>query len=217
MAKAIRHIIGKGKRDKLIILVQSYSRSAALMELFYQQALKQLGIDGADILLLGWYNRPPSHRILERAESMREKGMFRYLAVSGHNRPLFPVLAQEADYDIFHVRYNAAHRGAEEDIFPKLEPQNRPGIVTYTATRWGDLLNSKRMPPSQQPLTGADCYRFVLSNPAVDVCMAGPKTADQMSEALKALDLGPLSEDEMARIQRIGDHVHATSRRFFFG
>jgi aryl-alcohol dehydrogenase-like predicted oxidoreductase len=47
--------------------------------------------------------------------------------------------------------------------------------------------------------------------------MTGPKTADHMREALKALDLGPLGEDEMARIHRIGDHVHATSRRFSFG
>lgn len=217
MARAIQNIIGKGKRDDLIILIQSYSRSASLMEVFYRRALNQLGIDGADILLLGWYNRPPSPRVLERAEQMRRKGMFRHLALSGHNRNLFPVLAQQANYDLFHVRYNAAHRGAEEDIFSKIEAQNRPGMVTYTATRWGDLLNSKRMPPDEQPMTSTDCYRFALSNPAVDVCMTGPKTTDHMREALNALELGPLSEEETNRIHKIGDHVHATSRRFTFG
>ena len=217
MARAIKNIIGKGKRDELIILIQSYSRSASLMEVFYQRALNQLGIDGADILLLGWYNRPPSDRVLERAEKMRQKGMFRYLALSGHNRNLFPVLSQQSHYDLFHVRYNAAHRGAEEDIFPRIEDQNRPGMVSYTATRWGDLLSKKRMPPDDQPLTSTDCYRFVLSKPAVDVCMTGPKTTRHMQEALQALELGPLSETEMARVHRIGDHVHATSRRFTFG
>ena len=53
MARAIRNIISNGKRDELVIVVQSYSRSAILMEQFYKQALKTLKIDSADILLLG--------------------------------------------------------------------------------------------------------------------------------------------------------------------
>lgn len=217
MADAVRRIVAAGKRNELIVLIQSYSRSAALMEAFYRRALKQLGIENADILLLGWYNRPASRRILERAERMREKGLFRYLALSGHNRKLFPALSRQTNFDLFHVRYNAAHRGAEDDIFDKLDATNRPGIVTYTATRWGDLLKPRRMPSNQKPLTAADCYRFVLSNPSVDVCMSGPSDLEQMREALKALESGPLTEEESSRVRMIGDHVHATSRRFSFG
>jgi aryl-alcohol dehydrogenase-like predicted oxidoreductase len=73
------------------------------------------------------------------------------------------------------------------------------------------------MPEHQAPLTATDCYRFVLSNPSVDVCMTGPKTRGHMREALEALELGPLSSEEMARVRLIGDHVHATSRRLSFG
>lgn len=217
MARAIRSIISSGRRDDLIIVIQSYSRSAALMELFYRQALRRLGINGADVLLLGWHNQVPSARMVDRALEMKSKGMFRHLALSGHNRQLFPALARQPHYDLFHVRYNAAHRGAEEEVFAKLAPHDRPGIVTYTATRWGDLLKAKRMPHGEKPLAGSDCYRFVLSNPSVNVCMCGPRTLEEMREALNALDLGPLGEDEMSRIRRIGDHVHATSRRFLFG
>jgi aryl-alcohol dehydrogenase-like predicted oxidoreductase len=151
----------------------------------------------------------------KEAMALREKGLVRFLAVSSHNRPLFPELAAEGLFDILHVRYNAAHRGAEEEVFPRLAPEKRPGVVTYTATRWGDLLKPNKMPAGERPLTGADCYRFVLSNPDVDVCMTGPRTLAEMREALRALELGPLSPEEMRRIRRIGDHVHTHHRRFF--
>jgi aryl-alcohol dehydrogenase-like predicted oxidoreductase len=215
MGRAIRNIIAKGQRDQLVIVIQSYSRSALLMERFYQRALKTLGIDTADILLLGWHNRAPSPDILDRALEMKEKGMFRFVAMSGHHRPLFAQLSSDQRFDLFHVRYNVAHRGAEDDVFSRLPGTDPPGIVTYTATRWGDLLKSSRMPDGQAPMSGADCYRFVLSNPNVDVCMTGPKNLDQMREALKALELGPLSPEELKRVHRIGDHVHRHHRRLF--
>ncbi len=215
MAEAIGDLIRRGRRDDLVLVMQSYARSARLMHGWFERGLRKLGLDYADVLLLGWHNKVPSPRILDEAMAMKERGLFRFLALSGHHRPLFPELAEDARFDVLHVRYNAVHRGAEEDVFARLPAENRPGVVTYTATRWGDLLKPKKMPGGEQPLSGADCYRFVLSNPAVDVCMTGPANLDQMREALRALDLGPLSEEEMARIRRIGDHIHENHRRMF--
>jgi len=218
MREAIRHICGKGKRDDLVIAMQSYSRSALLMEAFFKAGLKRLGLDHADVLILGWHNKRPAQKILDRALSMKERGLFRFLALSGHNRSLFPALAEESLFDIFHIRYNAAHRGAEQDIFPhvpRLSGDAGPGLVSYTATRWGQILNPHKMPANEPPPSGSDCYRFVLSHPAVDVCMCGPKDRAQMTEALRTLELGPLSDQEMERMRRIGDHVHAHTGRFF--
>jgi len=53
MGRAIRNICGRGGRDDLVIVLQSYSRSAALMELFFKKGLKALKIDHADVLVLG--------------------------------------------------------------------------------------------------------------------------------------------------------------------
>lgn len=219
MGRAIRHICGQGKRDDLVVVLQSYSRSPRLMELFVKKGLRALVLDHADVLVLGWYNKPPSRKIMDRAQALRELGLVRFLGLSGHNRRLFPRLAEDGVFDLFHVRYNAAHRGAETDIFPrlaKLSDAERPGLVTYTATRWRHLLNAKKMPPGEPPATAPDCYRFVLSHPAVDVAMCGPKDLGQMRENLGALDQGPLGPEEMARMHRIGDHVHEHSRGLFW-
>jgi predicted aldo/keto reductase-like oxidoreductase len=64
------------------------------------------------------------------------------------------------------------------------------------------------MPPGEQPPSAVDCYRFVLSNPAVDVCMMGARTIEQMRENLATLDQGPMTEAEINRMRRIGDYVH---------
>jgi len=49
----------------------------------------------------------------------------------------------------------------------------------------------------------------------VDVCMCGPKNTDQMREALRTLELGPLNEEELKRMREIGAFVHSHTRKFF--
>ena len=208
MAKAIRELVRSGKRDQLVIVLQSYMRWPWYMERSVAGGLRHLGIDHADILLLGLYNSAPWESILARAERMREKGMFRHLAISGHHRPSFVDFAADRRYGVLHIRYSAAHPGAEQDVFPRMPQEDRPGIVAYTATSWGHLLRAKGLPKGEVPLRGRDAYRFVLTNPNFNVCMTGPKNAGEMDEALAALDDGPLSSDEETRIRRIGAVLH---------
>jgi aryl-alcohol dehydrogenase-like predicted oxidoreductase len=129
------------------------------------------------------------------------------LGISGHNRALFPELAKDPRFDLFQIRYNAANRGAEQDIFPHL-PENRPGIVSFTATRRMSLVKSTRIPPGEKRPTAGDCYRFVLSNPSVDVVITGPSKAAQLKENLEEVKKGPLNENELEWMRRIGDYVY---------
>jgi aryl-alcohol dehydrogenase-like predicted oxidoreductase len=213
MRMAIRELVAAGRRDELVIVLQSYSRFPWLLERMLAKGLSALGLDHADVLLLGWHNHMPSAGILERVARLQEKGMFRHLAVSSHKRPTFVGFATDPRFSILHVRYNAAHTGAERDVFPHLAKDGRPGIVAYTATRWGALVSPRKMPPGEKPLRGRDAYRFVLSNPDFNVCMTGPKNGAELREALAALDEGPLAPEEMARVRRIGEFVHGRAWR----
>lgn len=211
MREAIQNLCAQGKRDQLVIAIQSYSRSALLMEHSLAKALKRLKLTHADVFVLGWHNKAPALKLIDKAMEMKQRGMFRFLGLSGHNRGLFPKMTSEGVFDLFQVRYNAAHRGAETETFPHL---NGFGVVSYTATRWGHLLKPGKMPPGQAPPSSTDCYRFVLSHPAVDVCLCGPASFEQMEQALLALKAGPMDEQELQRMRTIGDHVH--QQRSFF-
>jgi len=208
MRTALRNIAAKGLRDRIVLAVFSYAHQSFLTEHFLTKGLKAARMDYADVLLLGFFSKPPSRRILDGALKLKEKGLVRFLGVSSHNRRVFPELLKDGIFDVFHLRYNAAHRGAETEIFPFLPQENRPGIVNFTGTAWGRLLNPKKMPPGERAVTAAEAYRFVLTNPAVDVCMIGPKTMEQTREDLTVLEQGPMSRDEMERMRRIGDYVH---------
>ena len=151
--------------------------------------------------------------MVEAALRLRAQGKVRHLMLSTHNRPSLQghfraFEAGRSPFDAFMLRYNAVHRGAEQDVFPHLPAQRPPGLIAYTATRWGHLLDPAKMPPGEPPPPARDCYRFALSHPAVGMVLCGPANREQMQEAIRALDAGPLDPDEQARMRRIGDHVY---------
>jgi aryl-alcohol dehydrogenase-like predicted oxidoreductase len=200
-------------RERIAVALQSYARwPAALLRSRFEAGLRRLGLDYADVLILGWHNQRPPQRILDAALELRERGRARHLLLSGHQRPFFPEMAKEGLFDLFMVRYNAAHRGAEQDVFPLLPGgAKRPGIVAYTATRWGTLLDPRRAPPGERAPGAGDCYRFCLSSPAVDLVLCGPASLEHVRQAADALDAGPLDAEELAWMRRVGDHVYGRS------
>lgn len=214
-AGALRNLASK--RDQFVLVIQSYSRVAGLMGWSLERALRALRFDYTDVLLLGLWNKPVSPRILEAAQRLKQRGLTKHLAVSTHTRSLVPAIVAGHDYDVVHFRYNAAHPGAETDIFPHLPQNDRAGMTAFTATSWGQLLGkgmlqgmagSKGIPKGERVPTAADCYRFVMTRPEVDVCMTGPNNDPaQMDQALEALRLGPMSADELDWMRRVGRAV----------
>ncbi|WP_437551485.1 hypothetical protein WME97_09950 [Sorangium sp. So ce367] len=216
--QAVRHL-AQSRREELVIVVQTYARVAALVGVSIERALRQLGIDYCDLVLLGWWNEPPPPGIVDAARRVCEAGKARQLIVSCHQRQTFREYIEDPTYGAIMVRYNAAHPGAESEVFPYLgphppandQPPGRPGVVTYTATRWGALLDPAFTPPGERTPCGTDCYRFALTHPDVDVTLCGAKTHDELRLALDALERGPMSKEELAWMKRVGTVVRTTS------
>lgn len=173
-----------------------------------ERALRKSGSDYLDVLQVFWAGTmsalTPS--VIDELVKLRSEGKARAIGVSIHDRRRAAQLAAAGPLDFFMIRYNAAHPGAEVDLFPHL-PQPKPLIAAYTATCWTKLLKAPKG-WAGAPASAGECFRFCLTNPNVDVVVSAPKTAAQMRENMQALERGPLAEDEMTRMRALGKAVH---------
>jgi aryl-alcohol dehydrogenase-like predicted oxidoreductase len=173
-----------------------------------EKALRELGTDYIDVFQLFWLGTTSAwtEGTTEALVRLKEEGKIRAIGVSIHDRPRAGRLALESPIDLFMIRYNAAHPGAERDIFPHLAAR-KPAVVAYTATSWRKLMRRPRK-WNGPVMTAGDCYRFCLSSPSVDVTLTGPANLAQLEESLDALERGPLSPDESAWMRTFGGVVH---------
>jgi aryl-alcohol dehydrogenase-like predicted oxidoreductase len=213
MASAVHQLIPH-HRQELVIAIQSYSRWPQILQHSVHRALRKLRLDSADVLILGKVDRPPSNQLVEKLLQLRDRGTVRFLAISAHDRSRFRQYISEGIFDIIMVRYNAAHTGAETEVFPHLQNEGRPGVICYTATRWGTLLSPVL---KEEPIaTAADCYRFCLNQPSVDVCLSGPKNRQELEEALRVLQAPPMTPDELSWMRRVGAKVYGNKAHNYF-
>ena len=173
-----------------------------------EKALRTLGTDYLDVCHLFWAGKLSAigPRTLDELRRLKEEGKIRAIGTSIHDRPRAGRLAEDSPIDLFMLRYNAAHPGAERDVFPHLARRN-PAVVAYTATSWRKLLRAPRGWTGPVPTAG-DCYRFCLSSPHVDVVLTSPASRAQLTENLRALERGPLSAEEMSAMRKFGAAVH---------
>ncbi len=173
-----------------------------------EKLLRVLGTDYLDVLHLFWLGTTSAltKGTIAAMQELKASGKVRAFGVTIHDRERAGRLAADSPIDLFMIRYNAAHPGAERDIFPHLE-KRKPAVVAYTATAWRKLLKKPRAWDGA-PMTAGDCYRFCLSNPNVDVTVTGPANRAQLEENLAALEKGPLTRDEDAWMRRFGEAVH---------
>ncbi len=181
-----------------------------------EKRLKKLKTDYIDIFMFLGVTKAKHFpdELRQELRQLKESGKVRFVGMSCHDRPFAGKLAQDGELDVFMIRYNAAHRGAEKDIFPHLS-QHNPGLVSYTATRWRSLIRRKKNWPAEKPIpTAGLCYRYVLSNPHVHVCMTAPSNMQHLQDNLAEVAKGPLNEEEMAFMTEYGDVVYQSNKKF---
>jgi aryl-alcohol dehydrogenase-like predicted oxidoreductase len=222
MVEGLKTIL-RENRDEVVVGCGTEERESSAVRRAFDQTRQALDAAVIDIYHLLYVNPHDSlsgllspDGALHRINALKEEGVVRLTAVSVHNRRMAVDLIESGTVDLVMTRYNMAHRGAEESVFPAALRAGVP-IVAFTATRWGSLLTDHAgMPGGSSVPTALDCYRFVLQHPAVTVVLTAPSSRKELEENLHLLyEPIELSVEEMTTMRAFGDLVYGDGRSSF--
>ena len=210
-------------RANVVVAVQLESRHGRDAAPEFESYLRELHTDYIDIATLyyvenraEWDDVTAPDGAWSYLDQQKRKGRLRAIGLTSHQRPLVAACAETGLLDILMIRYNAAHRGAEDDIFPVTARRCIP-VVTFTGLRWGALLKATpEDPPGCRPAIPADCYRFCLANPNVAVALMAPADRAELDANLNLLeDWRPPAPAEMLAIRAHGERVRRHAGAFW--
>jgi predicted aldo/keto reductase-like oxidoreductase len=209
-------------RSRVAVAMQLDSRVAASATAELEDAFRVLGTRRIDVVTFYYVeSRSEWKQITSRDGALRvlevekQQGRVGLIGLTTHQRKLAAECAEKKKLDLLMIRYNAAHRGAEQDVFPVTERLAMP-VVVYTAQRWGALTRPTRDdPPEFTPPGATEWYRFVLAHPAVSVVLMAPNGRRELEEDLKLLDdWRPPTPAEFEAMAQHGLRVRKNGGRF---
>jgi predicted aldo/keto reductase-like oxidoreductase len=205
------------RRREVVLCVQFEARTASAAREELQQILRELRTDYVDVLTFyyveetgEWDEITRPGGALEFCREARRRGQVRMLGLTTHQRPLAALATRSGLLDLLMVRYNAAHRGAEGEVFPVTDSLRLP-VVVYTCLRWGALLRgTPDDPPGLEVPRAPAWYRFALHHPSVTVALMAPDNRAELEEDLSVLDQAELLTP--AEYERLAEHGQRVRR-----
>jgi len=176
-----------------------------------ERALRQLRIERLSLFLIFWTQswQRITPELLDTLVQMRDEGMIAHYTLSTHNRPL-ALEAMDEGWNPLMVRHNAAHRGAEPEIFPKASEKG-VDLITFNVTCYGRLLQPR---PGTITPSASDCYRYTLMQPAVKTSFTAPSTLEMLDENLSVLDDPTLPADRLEALLAHGNALYEDENAF---
>jgi HEAT repeat protein len=200
-----------GDRNALHFLAGTFEADGKRVRKDAERVLRVLKIERIAVFLIFWVQSwdriPPDVR--ETLERLKTQGKVASFGLSTHSRPL-AVEAMEAGWDPVMVRHSAAHRKAEEQVFPRAVERGT-SVITFNNTCYGRLLKPQGPNP---PPSAADCYRYTLAQPGVTLCWSAPATLEQLEENLTALRDPVLPPERCERLREHGEWVYQEDSTF---
>lgn len=193
---------GSGIREKIVVGIVSYCTQPEFCYAPFSEAMAAVpGLERVDVPIAGGAY---ANEFLVRAGIYQQHRRSNFLGTRAigttfHDRKAALSAIDHEMIDIAFIRYNPSHPGAREDLFPLLDPKSATLLYNFKNTMGA-------LPPEALPKLGlddsywkpkvTDYYRFVLTRPEIDGSLIGLTTPDQVTALAKAMEEGPLDEEE---------------------
>jgi len=207
-------------RDSLIIATGSGSRSTRGLSTAWRKIVGPLGTGRVDVFFAEYIspaddlaNIVGAGGVLDVLQDWKDKGRIRFAGVTTHDRQLARRLISDPRVDVLMHRFNMAHRKAAREVFPAAVREGKP-VVAFTATRWGTLLERPQSWNLEVP-RATDCYRYCLTEPAVQVVLTAPASITELQQNLQILSKPKMGARQRTKWEQFGDYVYGTGRDDF--
>jgi predicted aldo/keto reductase-like oxidoreductase len=220
LAEAVRK--QRFDREKVVIAFQLEGRTKQAASHELANALETLQTNRIDVVAFYYMEEPHEWEeitrpggAMEAVEEAQQLDKVRLRGLTTHQRAFGAKLLDSKKLDLLMIRYNAAHRGAEREVFPVTDQRGIP-VVAFTAQRWGALCgHTAEDPPGFSPPPTSAWYRFALHNPSVSVVLMAPVDRRELDEDLALLDdWRPPSPEELQIMLEHGARVRKHAGRF---
>jgi hypothetical protein len=189
-------------RDDIVIAVVSYTTqpefcSAPFLEVL--DAMPHLG--RIDVGVMGGVYASDFTARLDIYRS-HQRGRHAGIAAVGatfHDRQAARVAMLLDAVDIALLRYNPAHPGARDEVFPHRPPAGTSLLFNFNSTVGalaGDQFRRLGLDSDYWQPSVTDYYRFALTPPQVDGLLCAPQTPAELDALARALEDGPLDEED---------------------
>ena len=191
----------KGINQKVYLASKSQNRTKEGILKDIEISLKSLGVDMIDIYQLHGVNDLDTfNRVFAEDGAYwglveaKEKGLIRHIAVSSHSVDILEKLIETNKFDVIQLCYNIIETDVEEKIFP-LALQKDIGIIAMKPMGGGAI------PNPTLSLKYVLQKEFVVPDPGIE-------TIEELEENVNvALNLQPLTEDEVKEIEKIRNEM----------
>ena len=193
----------KAIREQVVVGICSYMTQPEFCAGALIEGLEAVsGLDRIDLAIIGGSYSDEFLTRVHVYEQIRRYADLGIKAVGStfHDRLAALLALNHSLVDLAYIRYNPVHPGASSDLFPHLAaPPRRTLLYNFKNTvgyipaeRYAELgLNDDYWQPEI-----TDYYRFVLTRPEIDGILCSPTTPTQIEALARALEEGPLDDEE---------------------
>ena len=186
-----------------------------------RESLRLLRTDVIDILMVHSAPQAAIKRgdVMEVLQELKREGAIRYIGASVYGEEAALAAIEAGSYDCLQVAYSVLDRRPESRLFAAAETAD-VGLVARSVLLRGTLTHRYTLLPGQlsdvkvavenmAQLAGGTAmlpefaYRYVLSHPYLQSALVGASSMEELEAAVRFEDLGPLSSEEIARVQAL--------------